>query len=216
MKKHSFNSTFFEVDWDSFEDVKSLLNVVKGRFNDLNPDRTSRKEKEGKILDSCFNIFNSDISDVYYGMDLSESPNYYVYCHCNPKLKMTPNRGKTAFANSIGLVHRPFYVGKGTGNRAFDLNRSETHRKIKQNLKESNLEPEVIIVKDGLTEVEALCYESKLIDIFGLIPYKGWLSNLDEGYSFEERRNKYYEDYKNLCPGAIANWDIDNECKELY
>lgn len=117
-------------------------------------------------------------------------------------------RGKSAFAASLGLTSTPFYIGKGTGDRAYNINRSETHRKIKQKINAAEKEVEVVILKDNLSELKALCYESKLLDIFGLIPHKGWLSNLDEGYLKEDRRNNYMEEYKILCPNAISKWNM--------
>lgn len=102
--------------------------------------------------------------------------------------------GITSFAASIGMKHIPFYVGKGTGNRYKDLNRNETHRKIRQKLNKFNKDIEVEIVKDNLTEKEALILESKLIDIFGLLPNGGRLVNLDEGIKSEERKSRYIED----------------------
>jgi hypothetical protein len=49
-----------------------------------------------------------------------------------------------------------------------------------------------------LTEKEALMLESKLIDIFGLTSFGGWLVNLDEGTSNKKRKEIYMDDYINV------------------
>lgn len=206
MKRYKVNSTLIEVDWDSFEDVSQLFNAVKARYHDLNPNKISRKMREKNVFDACMNVWETDISDIYLGRKLDDSPIYYVYCHMNPLHELQMFRGKHIFCASLGMKFSPFYIGKGTGDRAFKLNRSETHRKIKHKIMDSNKDPEVCIIKEGLTELEALSYESKLIDIFGLVPNKGWLTNLDEGHMPDVRRNKYYSEYKILCPGSITDW----------
>lgn len=207
MNRHNFSGTLFEVDWNDFNDVKKLFKVVKSRYIELDPEKRSQKVIQKDLLESCFNIWETDISDIYYGLNLSEEREYYVYCHCNPDRKLLVKKARSAFAASIGLNSVPFYVGKGKGDRAYNTNRSETHRKIKQHLQARSKEIDIVLVKEGLTEIEALCYESKLIDIFGLIPYKGWLTNLDEGHLKDERRNKYFDDFKKLCPASITDWD---------
>lgn len=57
---------------------------------------------------------------------------------------------------------------------------------------------QVRIFKDGLTELEALCLESKLIDIFGLIGKGDRLVNLDEGIKSQERQQIYAEHLVNI------------------
>jgi hypothetical protein len=49
----------------------------------------------------------------------------------------------------------------------------------------------VKIIKENLTEMEALCLESKFIDIFGLMSKSGRLVNLDEGLKSKERQMLY-------------------------
>lgn len=118
---------------------------------------------------------------------------YYVYAHCDPGFKIALKKnGKTTFAATLGMEYVPFYIGKGSGNRAYDLNRNESHRKVRQKIQRFGKDVAVTILKDGLTELEALCIESKLIDIFGLISQRdGHLVNLDEGVSPNERRKLY-------------------------
>lgn len=75
---------------------------------------------------------------------------------------------------------------------------AHTHRKVCQKMRLMGLEPKVVHLKELLTEAEALAYESKLIDIFGLIPHKGMLCNLDEGLEAAKRRMVYKESYLKL------------------
>jgi hypothetical protein len=126
-------------------------------------------------------ILEQDWSFLYDGDKLSENKNYYVYAHCDPSLE------PIKMPNGLGeVIYTPFYIGKGTGNRAYDLNRNQGHgirlRTLKKaGVKESNI---VHIFKDNLTELEAFVLESKLIYFFGTIyepNIKGCLMNLEIG-----------------------------------
>ena len=97
-----------------------------------------------------------------------------------------------------GLIHMPFYIGQGAGNRAFELDRNDSHRKVRQKIKTFDKDVEVKIILDKLTEKESLMYESKLIDIFGLTSFKGRLVNLNEGHNSKLRRELYAEKLREL------------------
>ena len=168
------------------------------------------------MLDYCFNIYNFDISCIYEDLNLDQSKNYYVYLHLDPTNPIENNtrKPKHLFYAAIGCKYLPFYVGKGSNNRAYDLNRNELHRKIRQRIRKSNNDVEVFILKDNLTELEALCLESKLIDIMGLKAHYqyGLLVNLDEGYRSHERRQLYIDNYKNL---SLFNKHFEPRYKQL-
>jgi hypothetical protein len=111
----------------------------------------------------------------------SEDRRFYVYAHVDPRKKHIKRSG-----NGFQLFVKgvPFYIGKGTGQRAWQLNRNEGHGVELRQLKGDGIaDSEIVeIIRDGLTEREALELESKLIFFFGTkfeAGRKGILVNLD-------------------------------------
>lgn len=193
----------FKIDWDSLEEVRGFFNQAKSRFFELNRLAThtpSRHERNRRILEAASYIWDSDISDLYTGLKLDEEKRYYVYAHLDTTKKIAVGfAGLSTFAATLGMGFFPFYVGKGTGDRCSELNRNETHRKVRERIQKFGKSPEVFQVKKGLTEQEALQYEAKLVDIFGLVTNKGYLTNLDEGLMPEQRRSMYAEQFRALA-----------------
>ena len=189
----------FEIDWDNYEELSALGNKLKSRLGEINPNRVSKKERIRNELDLCRKILESDIRHAYSNLQLDREPNYYVYAHLDTTRKVAIGRAsKTTFAATLGMEYFPFYIGKGTGNRYNDINRNETHRKIRAKIESAGKEIKVVKVFGGLSELDALCYESKLIDIFGLVPYRGLLTNLDEGINKDIRRLSYRKELEEL------------------
>lgn len=125
-------------------------------------------------------ILNQNWKYLYDGQELDETPKYYVYAHCDPTIKMYDISVQT---NIIGV---PFYIGKGTGGRAYDLVRNQGHdAKVKDVIKKCLSEKSIVrIVRNGLTELDAFVLESKLIYIFQTVyenQVDGMLFNLDTG-----------------------------------
>jgi hypothetical protein len=110
-----------------------------------------------------------------------ETGEYYVYAHVDPRGKAFIT-SEDAGGNYGG---QPFYIGKGVGNRAYDLKRNEGHGKTIREILKMKFPPTSIvnILFSGLSEQKALEIEAKLIYFFG-IQYskkrKGWLVNLTE------------------------------------
>lgn len=185
----------FELDWDDLDSVRKVFNQSKSRYFELKREQDkslTRKERCADVFSACNEIWLADISSVYSKEVLDNTKKYYVYAHLDTTRKVAVGVSAiTTFAASIGMEYFPFYIGKGVDDRCNNLNRNETHRKVVQKIHKAGKEPIVIKLKENLSESEALQYESKLIDIFGLLSQAGFLSNLDEGIKPEERRLLY-------------------------
>lgn len=154
------------------KEVSNLQRNVLGRFS-----KQIRRKFHGRLFEFLGTILDEDWTHLFKG-DLERK--YYVYAHVHPSKKLVEYEHPKCHMKTFGV---PFYIGKGTGNRAYDLNRNEGHgvilRQIKGNGKTSD--DIVFILKDGLTEPEALALESQLIYFFGtkFDKRQGILVNLD-------------------------------------
>jgi len=105
-------------------------------------------------------ILDQDWTSIY--PDDWTCPDHYVYAHVQPS-------NKPFEAGGIAFSGVPFYIGKGTGQRAYDLKRNEGHgAELRRLLKAGKSASDIVfIVKSGLTNAQALCLEAKLIYFFG-------------------------------------------------
>lgn len=107
---------------------------------------------------------------------------FYVYIYCDQRCEFD-----FKFEN-VELRHKPFYVGKGSGYRfrhhlsSGSLSKkSPKSSKIKSILKKTGEEPKIILIR-GLSEVEALKLENRLIKELGRKYVDGGvLVNMSEG-----------------------------------
>ena len=191
----------FEFNIKSIEDIDDAIYKLKiYRYNLVGKGKNNEKLHE-KIFKACQEVYHTIIPTTTIG-----SPNYYVYAHLNPLQNLKPTKnGYDAFAATLGMGYKPFYIGKGIENRAYELNRNENHRKIRQLLKTESKEIVVKIINSDLFEDEALIIESKLIDIFGLLVNRGILTNLDEGICPFVRRTYYKSAYNKLLKSRGLN-----------
>jgi hypothetical protein len=113
--------------------------------------------------------FTAVMSDDWskYFVDTGGDSDYYVYLHFDPRVDRQINLVSSQL--SVSVQGEPFYVGKGTGLRAYDLKRNEGHGVMLRQMRQQGLMAEdvVRIVAHGLTEAKALELESKLIHFFG-------------------------------------------------
>lgn len=97
---------------------------------------------------------------------------YYVYYHSDPTCDVLPygQSDSSRLKMSVRFKGKPFYIGKGTGDRYRNMSgRSTSHiSRVKSYLEAGFCNDDVFhICEDNLTEMEALELESKLITFFG-------------------------------------------------
>jgi|SRR5271157_1017004 len=188
------------VDENSPSDLKKAITRLQKRrktlLRSLGYEAVSfqgSRVNAASVLPELENMLALDLSTIY-GVS-SADRSYYVYVHCDPTkgLDVRNNLKHLLLASKFGLKHEPFYVGKGTGNRAEELSRNDGHRKIRARLTQLGKEVEVVRIAVDLSEEESLALESKFIDILGIRSFgqNGILVNLDEGTKVQERRRLY-------------------------
>ena len=145
-----------------------------------------------------------DILDRFISLVDIVPGDYYVYAHTNPLQGLNPSaKAKDAWLLTINpqMKFRPIYIGKGKGPRVFDLNRNDSHRKIRAKVRQKGSDLEPVILFDKVDEGSALALEEILIDTLGLIslcPEHGYLTNLDEGKQVNVRRSLYDKEMMQL------------------
>ncbi|QGT52238.1 homing endonuclease [Vibrio phage MZH0603] len=95
-----------------------------------------------------------------------EAEDYYVYYHTDCR---KPNMRFRKGDKSVTFTGRPFYIGKGKGQRYKSKNRSRSHLSIINNITSTGMDDDSIyhIYQSGLNEKQALELEAKLITFFG-------------------------------------------------
>lgn len=132
-------------------------------------------------------------------------------------------------------ISKIFYIGKGVGNRVFshgivaDRTDLETRKlNILREIKEANLEVELLILRHGMTEEESFLVESTLIDVLN---YSGFdLTNIVSGHNaslygistVNELNQKYgAEPLKTISDDCIiininSTYDTAKKTKSVY
>jgi hypothetical protein len=161
----------------AMESVSRRSQMASDVFKRLTTEKFKYSKHRLKELDQ---LMAQDWSHLFPEGDAE--PKYYVYAHVYPGLKGRDFRVEGEF--SLALPGTPFYIGKGCGERAWDLKRNEGHGvELRQLISQGHgAERIVCIVRDKLTERAALEMESKLIYFFGTKferDRRGLLVNLD-------------------------------------
>jgi len=201
----------FEVDYDSIDAINKLRSSLQSRLNTLKgveqkcrrETKQQYEERKKTTFEAYFSILDKDITSLYSDIKESLDPEekYYVYAHLDPTKPISDaKRSKMPliFAATFGIEYEPFYIGKGVDNRAFDLSRNETHRKIRSKCRSVGKDVVPFIIKDKLSEVDALILEAKLIDIFGSVVCGGLLVNIDDGHNSLKRKSIYKSDLEKI------------------
>lgn len=174
--KQFFNADFSKLPTEVLHSIRvAIEKEVRSRLDENKcAARTERDlvNKYAKRVKSSFHASHLRYLDHLLSQDWTglfggeTDRKYYVYIHAYPKGKSVRFHHEKCVIDTAGL---PFYVGKGTGNRAYDMNRNEGHGVILRQLKgKGHTSGEIVsIVKDGMTEAEAYALESQLIHFFG-------------------------------------------------
>lgn len=152
-------------------------NIIDKQKNLAIPDG---KVKLGQRVKYIQFVIDQKWDYLFSEENLDETPKYYVYAHVDPR-KIEYDALK-----KLNLSGVPFYIGKGCGNRAWDLNRNQGHGvKIKELSAIGYNEKHIVnIVREKITEAEAFQLESKLIYLFKTVyedVENGILYNIDTG-----------------------------------
>lgn len=178
--KARFHKSKSELTPVAYDDVRAVCNDIF-TFNRSKPLHipsiyTSSPHQTKKYLSD---LMNQDWGTLFNcGNDTGE---FYVYAHIDPREKAF----LTEVCNGGNWMGQPFYIGKGSSNRAWDMKRNQGHGLLIKQIVEDGYDSNSIvkIVAKGLSESKALELESKLIYFFGLTYDKsrktGWLLNLD-------------------------------------
>ena len=110
------------------------------------------QERLGELLGQFFSLQNTPVAEKITS-EIASILKSYVYVYSDPRTGM------------------PFYIGKGNGNRVFshlgDTTETEKTAAIKA-IRQAGLEPDIDILRYGLTDEEAVLVEAAAIDLVGL------------------------------------------------
>jgi len=129
-----------------------------------------KKKLLGRHRSILIDWLQEDWSDLFTdGCDKNRK--YYVYYHCDPTSdRLVYTDGVSEDPIKVRFTGKPFYIGKGCGDRFTNLYSRNTSHLQRVRYFESQGYPIThfsFILCDNLTEREALEMESKLIAFFG-------------------------------------------------
>lgn len=165
-------------DTDNYPENVARIRFLNGKLLAKLPSKDGKFSTE-RCEPYLSSLIAQDWSHLYPRE--TEDGEYYVYAHVDPRLQIFIT-SDDAGGNYGG---QPFYIGKGIGNRAYDLKRNEGHGQTIREILSCPFPPSSIVrvLFSGLSEQKALEIESKLIYFFGSqysVNEKGWLVNLSQ------------------------------------
>lgn len=147
------------------------VNKLARKISQLKKSKSSVIQRHHNDL--FLELIQDDWSSIY--KDEGGDNSFYVYMHIEPTSRIFK-------LGDVDIKGLPFYVGKGCGNRAYDLKRNEGHGVKLRDLKRAGFKDSdlVLIFANGLSESQAFCLEAKLIYFLGTRFYDtaGMLVNL--------------------------------------
>lgn len=170
------------------KDTKESRGVIFDGRNNENSGTYDAPKKWNSQRSILIDFLKEDWRFLFPNIDNSKK-DYYVYYHVNPNTdKFCCQKSFDDGDVLVRFSGTPFYIGKGKGERYKRLNnRCTSHINLLNTYYESGYEPDDIckILQDGLTEIEALELESKLITFFGCytetIPMKKHFTGMPNG-----------------------------------
>jgi hypothetical protein len=168
-RKESLTPKYHVLDAKQISQGKSRGIILSDRNNESagSYDPPKKWHAHNSIL---VDFLNEDWSFLFAGRN-NEKRNFYVYYHLNPNTeKFSITKSTNGNRTLLRFGGTPFYIGKGSGKRFMDIGkRSTSHVNIINTYQNSGYDKSDVckILIDGLTEVEALELESKLITYFG-------------------------------------------------
>lgn len=167
----------------------------------------------------CRGKIDFDFKNYYIRSKETYMSHYYVYAYLNPLECGVYN------SSIVSFLAKPFYVGKGIGNRLYDhLKEARPTRKYKHShklntirlIQRSELNPIILKISEELSEDEALCVELKLIlelkQNYGLtnIRTNNWISTKKVNLQKKLRHNNPRKDTITIYNKLLGEHSIIN------
>jgi len=170
------------------ENAKESRGVIFNQRNNDNAGFYDPPKKWNSQRSILIDFLKEDWRFLFPNVDDTKK-DYYVYYHVNPNTdKFCCQKSFDEGDILLRFAGTPFYIGKGKGKRyKRSSGRSTSHVNLLNTYYESGYEPDDIckILQEGLTELEALELESKLITYFGCytetIPMKKHFTGFSNG-----------------------------------